>query len=1046
MLVHVAKTVVTSGLRSRRLHAVTCRSLPFLVERCVVQRRGRCTTTTRPSRCSSPAHTNRPFTPENEEKKFSTKMLAAAAASSAETSTSADIVDQTAPQCEKVLRDCTDNGEEYNADTPGVVDLVKQLQQLAARRGHHSSSRDGCTTSEGSADALVDLMMTDESVIDHVLPHRTAPESTVSGSEQPAWEAGLQLAERSLWSAKVAEWLLFLCLRSQDAASAAPAPLEVCEGVYRAWRQRRNTTAAAASAEMEHSIVQGTEDVNEEDKHADAAVSLRSPFEPKGVHHHYAAWLLKEFHSTQRFAEQVRAAHGDSAYREADVCADGGGGARQRKPADASPREFSEAEAVHHAHVLINRALEVLLLELPQDAAVAFPLAGAASSGRHRRQRTLSALRPTTALLVLEASRQLAQLAAHHHQHQHRHPLRNYTAAFPLLAFLTTSPPSSVAAPPDVKVCNALAKATPLADVARAAFELVIRTAPPPRGMSTMGVSAPHAVQSDAVMLYLGFLMASASSQRRTTDGINRVVREGSATARQLSRHSGDHSVFETEPRNRSALLPVEDRVTETVAAAVRTLLSSYLSDNAPSTPKTPTAWAAERSSTRQAVMKAFAGLLPQPTPANLWSVFTLPSNEDASLEQRYTSPNFTQRQKHTRPVSWCAWLLRVLLCDLERSGQASTGQQRNTPHSSNSSITVSITEADSTEVWKRRSDWIMFMTTQMMMQLRQQYISAPLQSPHRLTRSTAVAVHRPLQEVWHLIFQAALQGYFLYVPCAESAASVPSLQAFRSPQRPQRRPYHSPGATAHDAPPILLQLCYPYYDKTQWRGPSVNLYVRLLDQWGQGEHIRQVFAAVARRESDSQAEVQAAVAAEQRRESGQAPQSASIEHNEAAANRIDRAFRRYRPALHLHTCLTTLKYCGCSVKALSALNSVDGGRAGRRSHDEELNEENVNASCHRSGSQAAADARLAGEVVRYILCSLHVMERNAKHTALRHNPVDPTVDGEDETDAGATTMLITEGYPLAQWVKWVGDWCVPAVEQLYRNAGLEDEWAALGY
>ncbi|KPI84940.1 hypothetical protein ABL78_6007 [Leptomonas seymouri] len=1011
MLVRVAKTATSGVLRRRRLHAVVSLSCFSSVEGCVAQKRRYCTET-RLSLCSSQARTSEPFIAD-EGVHSSPSVTSAAAAAAAAASTSAGITSFTAPQ--------------------SVAEVVKQLQRLASSHFHPSDNVSPISHDEGagvdvSADALADFMVAATSNLDPALPSNPASRSKGGRSEQSAWEVGLQLADRTASSAEVAEWLLFLCLRSQGAVSGCPAPLEVCEGVYQAWRQRRE---AAAAATERHAVECTAETEN-------STIVRRSPFEPKGVHHHYAMWLLKELHSAQRVQREMRHR---ATVGAADALAGSDSEQGPTRADDALPSEFHEAEVVHQIYLLLNRVLEVLLIDHPKDGAAVPPLPDPTSSGRRRRQRASAALRPTSALLVLEAARQLAQLSA---PPQSNPKAPDPVAVFPILLCITARQ-APLEGQGSAGIDSSTAT-TPLADVARAAFEVVLRIAPPPQKAAATAVSAPHDLLSDAVMLYLGFLMASAPPRTFAAGEADLFVCRGSFTARQLPGRD-EKRIVDTEQQSCPEALPVEDHVAEAVAAAVRVLLSSYLGESSEAMLKNHAALPDERNSTCRSVVQAFDDLLFQPTPATLWPLFNLQSHDDATLEQRYTinennrseGSDPTQPTTHTRPISWCAWLIRVLLYDLERAGRAAAAKQPDPLHHRPSG-TLRNSEADQKAAWQRRSEQVITIITYVMMQLRQQYSPASPVLPRHLKRYAAVSARRTQQDVWRLVFQASSHGCFFHSSPADYAVPAVSHHSLGSP-RPQQQQSYRLAATA-PAPPVLLRLCFPYYDNTQWRRPSVNLYVSLLDQWGQGEHVRQVFADVARREGDFQAEVQAAVAAE----------SASKNSNDATAKPLNSVFRRYRPALHLHSCLTALKYCGCPSDVLAMMSIRDETPASRPSYrpadasNIEESDTHSESFPRRSSAQAASDARLAGKVLQYMLCTLHVVEHNAIRVALRRDLADPTANADSEADAHETTTLMAEGHPIAHWIEWVGGCCVPAVEQLYRQAGLEEEWDALGY
>jgi hypothetical protein len=1047
MFARVTKTVTVGHVRLRRVHAVLPHLSSFVLAQPGVQQRGH-SKATRPISSTSRASMDAPHRTADVDCFLSSSQPPDIASSSK------DVINHSVT---------TVNGGQQK-----VGEVLRQLQQLASRR-HHPTVNVSGTSSDSNADvnvlpdALADLM------VRHDMVYTASTKPCRTNAALPAWEAGLQLVEgvATASSAAVVEWLLFLCLRRQDASVESSPPLEVCDGIYRAWRHGQIAAAedaAAAKTQGRTASAQGTEQT---DYHASVQPALsspataRSPFAPKGIHHHYATWLLEELHATRRLLQAQRHVPMEGEQRG------------QRSSTVPTAAELDETAVVHHACFLLNRMLEVLLLDLPQDAAVdAISTETPApvqrnGSQRHRRRRPYIPLRPTTALLVLEASRQLAQLNAEHRQRYGSDTAQqlNCTSAFPFLKFLSTPTPPVEGGRTRESVGGG--EVIALSCVAQQAFEAVLRAAP--SHPTTTAVGASLSFSSDALVLYLGFLMASSSSPSLTVKDLDDFVLSGSWTAGRLSRQHGGRVAATMDQEGATAVLPMQSHVTRAVAAAVGGLLSKYLNgDDAARAAKKHTALSDGRHADGRKMEAAFATLLLQPTPATLNALVDVqlieddaaqpPHNQRESERHHHHSTQVTRRRE---PVPWCVWVLQVLLYDLERAGQSATTapstelQDFAWHDSSHGSVddTATTTAALSTDaleagdVWQRQSDWTIAIMARLITHLRQHQ---PPRQPHHQKRSAALTVRWPFQEMWRLVFDAALRGCFAYCSLFSEAEAT-------SHRREQRKGLASPVST--DVPPVLLHLCYPYYDKTQWRGPSVNLYVRLLHQWGQCEHILQVFTTVAGRERGFQAKVHAAVAARQAsarvvEDDGEqhgppvSPLSRS-NHDDGAdddregAKRARDVFQWYRPALSLHSCLITLKCCGCPPSVLAQLAAV-GAYAGHSAINGDDDDAAALASrSSRSPSKAAADARLAGQVLQYMLCSLHIALANSPESPSNSSSSSSSEDVADEVEAHTTT---TEGYPVEQWTAWVGSCCVPAVEQLYRNAGLENEWAALGY
>lgn len=914
--------------------------------------------------------------------------------------------------------------------------LVRQLQDLALRcpsstkKKHKGSGAvdDVATASSTewsvSADELAALM--DEggahtlTQLDSSAGVNDSDDAATEGDAPlSAWERGMELANTYTSSAAVAEWLLFLCLSSRDAPNGSAAPFEVCDGVYQAWRRAQS----GASMMMKGASSEVGVDVSD--------ALPRSPFHPKGLHHHYAQWLLQEYHTTRQAMLQNESG---------DV---GGDGAA----------EFDAIAAGHHALWVLNRLMEVLLVDLPAYEAATQQSTAFLTGNRKLQQQ--QQLRPTTALLVLEASRQLAVLTAAPHKDEDN---ALTTADLPLLSFLTTPSVRGDEEQHNVHNTNSITMSrirTPLADVARAAFEHIAATGSP----------SVHSAYSEALVLYLGFLMASAASPATNMNDAEAFVRCGSPLVRRLAGQPREDNSTAVSALNAQKVkgndMPSSDRLCSSVAAAVREVLAVYVSERGGTNPQAAAAESRTSATTPSAhLASAFASLLLGAVPAPLSTLFTLPDADAVSGAPQFPSDADQTEDSspaRLRPVSWGAWLLRVLLYDLERVSPQQQQQQQYVQGDIQYSVNHKTSAKDT---WQLQSEWTLQTTVRLMMLLRQSSALAVhqrLQQRHRHAhkRKSADVARRPLQELWRLVFQAALRGMFFQT----LADTDEMLSCRRHNRRYGRRDAfgsaaQSPSAPSSPPPPLLLrQLCYPHYDKSQWRGPSVNLYMRLLEQWGQRGHVRNVFATVAGREAESQSEVQAAVAAEQKQQQQQQQDAAtatkensdngdggtleadagSDSTGEPQRAALDRVCRRYHPALLLHSCLITLKACGVSPRAVQMLVDSDAVIEAENGVEEEEQEAGVRV----AASKAASEARLAGSVLQYMLCTLHVVERKALHKALRSG----TVDVESSSCA-----LSTEGHAITQWVEWIGAYGVPEVEKLYRRAGLEEEWAALGY
>lgn len=243
------------------------------------------------------------------------------------------------------------------------------------------------------------------------------------------------------------------------------------------------------------------------------------------------------------------------------------------------------------------------------------------------------------------------------------------------------------------------------------------------------------------------------------------------------------------------------------------------------------------------------------------------------------------------------------------------------------------------------------------------------------------------LQEIWSLVLDAAIDGLFYD---SLVSASSPVKQGHVS------------------EPAILSQLLKPYYDSKQWRWPSVDAYIELLSMWGQTDLQKDVFAVVNRREQRYQRTVIESVrqdeeGLESRKSAEKPPGSAS-----------------YVPALSLPSCVSVLHSCGCDCTAPQpGESSIPSSSAA------------VVAAVKTSVRPKESDARLAAEVVRYMLCILRHTHGPRKLEA--NSELAPS-DLPDEADG--------ESAALEEWLQWMRECGIPAVAALHQRCGIEKEWA----
>ncbi|CBZ27959.1 conserved hypothetical protein [Leishmania mexicana MHOM/GT/2001/U1103] len=974
------------------------------------------------------------------------------------------------------------------ANTSGSADptpetfLLTQLQVLAKQyRGTpKSNSSKGVVESRAtgtdvqvsanSAGALAALVSdADMCASGHLDDSTLAP----SQSNKPAWQRGLELAQTaSCATAAVTEWLLFLCLRSSQsttnaAESLTAAPLEVCEGVYSAWRElhrgQKPERNIAAAADVANAVA-----VSNSPSSARAHLPHhRSPFSPKGIHHHYATYLLRELHHAQTAAVSHTATRkGSSGINGGDdVC-------RASMPTKDSAA--AHAASMHRMRYLLHRVLEVLLIHLPQDLAATAAAGSAAKTteqtcgvkGRCSRQCQPS-LRPTTALLVLEAARHAARFYRQSSMLSGVDPSGNFS----LLSFLWETA-HSTSSPQDAPAASPPPTHSALAAVAREAFETIMKSsATAPTDRSAAALQKHHHLQNDALALYVAFLaticMPPMSERRLEVElqAIDRFVLAGSPTARQLdvsSPHQQPQALSNGPPR----LLVSADRAPRdqsgsassasalATAPGVRWLMATYLSPSSSSSAPVsePRAEADRRQwdFTRDAVVAVLCRSSP---------LLTSGSGKPSSAAHVHNKGVcVVPSSAAPAPLPWCVWMLRALLHD--------DAQQQQKKGSGTASLGGAI-RSDADEMST------LVLSIRLVMDLRRHSQAtlachgSPRWEKHRQHRLVTL-LRPPLQLVWATLLDAAVRGQLI----PANSCSAASDNGFAT-QHSTRACFFPHCGT----PAVLQRLCYPHYDKTQWRRGTVNLYMQLLDQWSESTQVRQVFAAVARREREWQLEVHEAVLAEPRGlvsaddevDGGDEDDSEGIgdseaervstEEGQAAASTaragsqkpmVVRVFRRYRPALNLESCLITLRHCGFPRQVVAELwDGAAGAKDGIEGSD---------------GTPAtAAQAKLAGEVLQYMICSLHVAERRPHRTAPSGSDADASHERESwvggtktphalsaDGDPGAnlvdSSTMEADGLPVSHWVAWIRKSCVPALAHLYQSVGLEDEWAQLGY
>lgn len=116
-------------------------------------------------------------------------------------------------------------------------------------------------------------------------------------------------------------------------------------------------------------------------------------------------------------------------------------------------------------------------------------------------------------------------------------------------------------------------------------------------------------------------------------------------------------------------------------------------------------------------------------------------------------------------------------------------------------------------------------------------------------------------QELWSLVFDGVRRGVFCVDHGGEEkqGAHIEKEEAQKSSAHATKYStdttclfplaLSSPFSSLTESIPMLLSWIIPLYDSSQWRFPTVNVYITLLDEWKQSKLMSEVFRAIQRRE-----------------------------------------------------------------------------------------------------------------------------------------------------------------------------------------------------
>ncbi|CCW65134.1 unnamed protein product [Phytomonas sp. EM1] len=264
--------------------------------------------------------------------------------------------------------------------------------------------------------------------------------------------------------------------------------------------------------------------------------------------------------------------------------------------------------------------------------------------------------------------------------------------------------------------------------------------------------------------------------------------------------------------------------------------------------------------------------------------------------------------------------------------------------------------------------------------------------------RTPSVDTPPALQALWYVILKEACEGSFASDNRSDRFSATPapndlvemkettSFARVESDRRNRENSETSPvqNGLGRGGCAVLLRLVLPQYRPSLWRRPTVNLFIRLLHQWGESDELRRVFTKISQCESKYMNEAWDCIHGEREgggESNGEGMESIQTKEKPSKvfpSSSPAKSGPRYVPALTLRSCEIILAHC------------VD----------------------NREGNSPTI-AQTAHEVIQYMLLSLRLMkfhqETSKKEGKTKTIGQGPHEDEEEEEGEGNLEAFVEE-------------------------------------
>lgn len=760
--------------------------------------------------------------------------------------------------------------------------------------------------------------------------------------------------------ALLAEWWLRACMANN-------APVSECAAAYTLFLEYSRCARDLPSAAPSHTV----------DTDARPGVSKGRPFRGKGTYYTYAYHLARWLSEHERWQQNARRRHVD-VFAPSENHRSCRGGEKEEHEEEA--KEEEERNRMTNAVVSVEHLLRVLLVDGPAaDQTGTFTTkerkedsfvveADAEGTEMTRKPQELFAHRPRVLCLTLEGIRHARRLGAG------RSLTSAAAATLPVLSWLCSPhrPDSATATAIPSASEGSSVQADPVwtnADAIAAASlcSLLSPSRSPP---------VPPNEQREGLVLYLSILTtrpstsstaplfippsiaSSSPTVRHSDEASHAFLRHSSFLRSRLWRATDGHSRDEArqaaelddEAEEQDAAVHTEDPVSPT--DAVLQLYEQLTADVPLELSVQASSLAAQQSSSPHVFSSALLTFVCRLTSDSFAHSSSVGASDDLegiawwrsgahretilrllvtpyhlhdlplSMTSRFTEPHRAPRAKgHSSvpQVHLASWIVHILTQELRAFHEAAT--------STNSAVAAARTSEGSPmhAAWQAHTRDVLQWVRQLLLHLPSHHVR--VRAGHRGRRvKQSMPTHHVQQEIWLILLRAALDGHFADLNFESSSLSL------SSPSMPGQRRV---GRSCE-----LQTLILPLYGPQLWRRPTVNQFIQLLDQWGEGATLRQVFTTVQRREAATQAAVMSQLLQRPSRTPSRGPPASSV---------------TYSPILQLASCQTILKYC--------------------------------------DGETSVTEAHTAAAIVRYMLLVLRVKSMKAS--------MSDTADGDDDDVLG---------------------------------------------